>query len=448
MRRAEPHPAAAMSAEHPVRLVVVNPVALNTGDAAILLGMVSAFREAFDARVAIEIAADQPQAAQELYPDLTFVAGFDAGRPGESRLARSLRRRRMELALRLLPIAPRVARRAMSDRDRAHLDRLASADAVVSAGGTFYVEHYPIRRRAAELLAARSLGTPTFLYTQSLGPFTRSANRRLMRRVVAGAERAFVRDRRSFEHLVELGIEPDRLTVRPDAAFVLARPVGEAEAASAAVAAPAAGAPPSRRVLSRVAISVRSWRHFGERDQEEGLARYRLAVAAAARALAEGGAEVTFLSTCQGIDAYWADDSRFARRLVEEHLPDVAGVRVDSAFRRPEALREELRGFDLVVATRMHAAILALCAGVPVVPIAYEFKTRELFAQLGMDALVTDIGTITPEGLLAAVEEAAGSLDALRTRIVAAIAELAPAAAEPAHMIREALFPASQAEAR
>jgi colanic acid/amylovoran biosynthesis protein len=36
-------------------------------------------------------------------------------------------------------------------------------------------------------------------------------------------------------------------------------------------------------------------------------------------------------------------------------------------------------------------AILGICAGVPVLPIAYEFKTRELFRSLGLEEWVTDI---------------------------------------------------------
>lgn len=419
----------------PVRLVVVNTVALNTGDAAILLGMVVAFRHAFGPDVQIEIAPDQPEAVRELYPDLNIVAGFDARRRGEKSLAASLRRRRISIAIRLLRRAPGLARWVMGRRGRAHLDRLTSAHAVISAGGTFFVEQYPMRRRAEELLAADLVGTPTFLYTQSLGPFERRSNRRIMRRVVSGTRRTFLRDRRSFEHLVDLGIDPERLSIRPDAAFLLTRRDPEGPPLDGTTRSQGLGQ------LRRVAISVRPWHHFGDRPHEEGLELYRRSVAAVARRLHQSGVEVVFLSTCQSIAAYWADDSRFARALVDDYLPDLTDVRVDTTFRRPEALRDELAGFDLVVATRMHSAILAMCAGVPVVPIAYQFKTRELFTQLGMESLVSDITTLTPEALVTKVEQAADSLGDLRARVVKATAEFAPAAAQPAHMIRDALFP-------
>lgn len=442
----------------PVRVVVVNAVALNTGDAAILMGLVGALREAFGSRLTVQVADDQPATAAALYPELEFVAGFDARTPGESGLARSVRRRRLEVAMWLMERSPRLGRALLDPQGRTHLDRLAAADAVVSTGGTYFVEHYPIRRRAFELLAARAVGTPTFLYTQSMGPFRERRTRQLMRKVLGGASAIFLRDERSREHVLEIGIDPATVAVRPDAAFTLAdSPApdrvwrggtggGEAEPSAGPSAGPSAaeaeavapgGDEPA--LLRRVAVSVRHWREFGDRGRERGLDLYRRAVAAEVRRLHAEGAEIVFVSTCQGVAEYWTDDSRFAGRLVDELLPDLERVTVDGAFRSPQTLVRELAGFDMVIATRMHFAILALCAGVPVVPIAYEFKTRELFTQLGMAALLTDIAEITPEALREATEAARGSLYELRARIVEAVAALAPAAGEPARMIRDAL---------
>lgn len=431
------------------RVVVVNAVALNTGDAAILKGLVRALRESFGPDLSLQVADDQPEGAARLYPDMEFVPGFDARVPGESGLRRSLRRRRLELAMILMGPRPRLARLVLDRRGREHVDRLAAADAVVSTGGTYFVEHYPIRRRSYELLAARAAGTPTFLYTQSLGPFTQPTTRRLMRAVLGAASGVFLRDERSRDHVLDLGVAGDRVWVRPDAAFVLARPgaAAERDARDGDAPDPSASAPdrsasaPDPGPPRRVAVSVRHWRHFGERGREEGLETYRRSIAAAVRGLHERGSEIVFLSTCQGVEEYWTDDSRFAQRLVDDLLPGLERVRVDSAFRPPDELVEELATFDLAIATRMHFAILALCAGVPVVPIAYEFKTRELFAQLDMAPLVTDIGTITPVLLEEAVARATASLSGLRRRIVEAVAGLAPAAADPARMIKDAVRP-------
>ena len=110
------------------------------------------------------------------------------------------------------------------------------------------------------------------------------------------------------------------------------------------------------------------------------------------------GAEVTFISTCQGIPEYWTDDSAVAAEFVT-HLPsDVQPhVNVNRSFHNPHDLLEVLRSFDGVIACRLHMAILSICANTPVLPISYEPKFEDTFAELGVPELVTAIGEIEPE---------------------------------------------------
>lgn len=56
-----------------------------------------------------------------------------------------------------------------------------------------------------------------------------------------------------------------------------------------------------------------------------------------------------------------------------------------------------LQDFDLCIGTRMHMCILSLISGTPVLPIAYEFKTQELFGEIGLKEWVTDIEVIEPD---------------------------------------------------
>src|SRR5262249_44298517 len=136
------------------------------------------------------------------------------------------------------------------------------------------------------------------------------------------------------------------------------------------------------------------------------------------------GAEVTFISTCQGIPEYRYDDSKVAEEIVRS-LPETVQkkVRVVREFHRPELLIEILRGFDLLVATRMHAAILALVAGTPVLPIAYEFKTTELFQHLGLGQWVQEIENVRADALARSVEALLGDLPALRAVIAKRVAQ-------------------------
>jgi colanic acid/amylovoran biosynthesis protein len=67
--------------------------------------------------------------------------------------------------------------------------------------------------------------------------------------------------------------------------------------------------------------------------------------------------------------------------------------------------------FDFVISTRMHMAILSLCAGVPVLPISYEFKTTELYNGLSQSQWVTDISHIEPVSFTERVLEFTEHLD-------------------------------------
>jgi len=267
----------------------------------------------------------------------------------------------------------------MDSDERNHLDRIALADAVIFTGGTNLVEHYSFAKQLDEIIAAEAVGTPVFLYTQSMGPYRRPKKRALMVRLLPQCALIFLRDERSRAHLRELGMPEATMSVHADAAFALANGV---------VARPCGGA-------RRVAISVRAWSHSQRADGTDAWEEYRRAIGDAARALASDGVEVVFLSTCQGIPEYWTDDSTFARRIVEEFLFDVPGVSVDAEFHSPEEMVRLYRGFDAVIATRMHAAILALIANTPVLGIAYEFKTRELMATVGLGAFCVDYEVVS-----------------------------------------------------
>ena len=54
------------------RLLITDTVMLNTGDAAILIGLVRALHEAFGETIELDVAELQPEAARRLYPGIPF----------------------------------------------------------------------------------------------------------------------------------------------------------------------------------------------------------------------------------------------------------------------------------------------------------------------------------------------------------------------------------------
>ena len=376
-------------------MAILNVVASNTGDAAILAGLVHVVQRAFGEGITIDVYDSQPEVAARLYPELRFGRGGSAALvavAGNGRLRtvrRHLTRFRLLTAARLRARGKRrVADQLVRPSERGYLERLESYDLLISTGGTYLVEHYEIWGRLLELELVVELGRPLVLFTQSLGPFSANIHRRQIRAVSRRARLVLVRDQRSRSYLEQAGADVDRVLIRPDAAFVFAEPASVRRT------------PPRG---DRVAISVRDWAHHG--DGARGMERYLDAIASACETLVARGNEITFVSTCQGVPEYSADDARCAARVVSRlNGPARARCRIDDAFHTPAALASMLADFDALIATRMHGAILAFGVGVPVLPIAYEFKTAELFTRLGLERWLTDIDAIEPASFTKLVE--------------------------------------------
>ena len=402
-----------------MHIALINSVLSNGGDAAIQLGTLRVLRRTFgtDANFAIYDAA--PEIARTHYPDLeirpaprslAFEAYPKNSLARKTRFARWLVDRPRLYAAATLYGRGRtaLAGRLLSRVERERMGELAAADLVCSVGGTYLVENYWLGPMLFDFGIVRRLGLPLVLLTQSMGPFRKPRVRRAVRRVVEDADLVLLRDEASRRNVEALGAQNARVRVGADLAFALA----ETETLRAAQTAVWPDRP-------RVAVSVREWPYFETMPAAEGTARYRASVAATVEHLVRAhGAEVVFVSTCQGNPAYRYDDAAVAAAIVATLPEDVrARVSVDAAYHRPEELLDLLGGFDLVVATRMHVAILALSAGVPVLPIAYEFKTQALFDRLGLGDWVQDIERIRPDTFPAVADRFIEQLPAFRANL-------------------------------
>jgi colanic acid/amylovoran biosynthesis protein len=416
-----------------MHVIIENTVALNTGDAAILVAIIDIVRETFGADTRVSVCDSEPQVAARLYPELSFHPLMTATLSGDLHLfGRSWR----------TPLRRWLAKRQRANwqhaTDGPAHDSLAlyrSADLVISTGGTYLVEHYKLRNRFDELDKDIALGKSLVLFTQSLGPFSQPDNRARMKRIADAALLVLLRDAKSREHLREIGVTEERLEVVADSVFALAR-------------ADWLAAPPPRASARplRVAVSVRRWTHFDGHDRDTGMQRYEAAIAGAVTALVrERGAEVVFLSTCQGVPEYLYDDSQVADRIRDGLDADVQrAVSVDRDFHSPAALMLTLRGFDFAISTRMHMAILGLCAGLPVLPIAYEFKTTEVYKSIDQGEWVTDISAIEREPFVALALRFAQRFAEFRSAVAPRVLEQAASARSAGVLIAQRLARSAQ----
>ena len=389
-----------------MKILITNIVTLNVGDAAILYAMIDVLRGVFGQNTQFIVYDKHGDAPRRYYPETEFRRLIYLNVATDN-----LRFRLGSWAIKHgIPVLPLV----LSSAERKDLLEYKTADLIVSSGGTYLVENYSMAARIFDYELSLGLGKPLVFFTQSLGPFANEENRRALLPIFNRAIAILVRDQRSLNNLVDLGVKNPNVHLAADAAFALS---DRTAIESAKVKTPAAG------TSLRVAISVREWRHFKSLDPAEGMKRYRESLALLTEHLvAKHNAQVTFISTCQGMKEYWTDDSRVAQTIVDT-LPDrIRGVvSVNSDFHQPMVLANMLRDFDLVIATRMHMAILALGVGTPVLPIAYEFKTHELFEGLGQQRWVQDIETLSAKTLIDTADTFLASLPEIREPLFTAV---------------------------
>lgn len=431
-----------------MKILITNVVMLNTGDAAILMGLMDILKKAFGPDVEFVIYDSKPEVARKYYPKLTFRRWVYLDRRKFRQLGRWSDRLQQINQNYVLFAAwcwthglKQITKALLSPNELKALTEYASADLIVSTGGTYLVENYSLEKRIFDFQFSLLLQKPLMLFTQSLGPFTNPVYQTELQKIFNDAALILLRDRASLKHLEEINVNTQNSHVSSDAAFALAQPE--------AIQTPQ---PVPKSSHLKVAISSREWSHFKHIDSKFGMHKYQEALSAATQHLVEKhGAEITFLSTCQGIPEYWTNDSKTGEAIAAM-VPDSVrqNVQVDHQFRPPEALLEHLKTYDFVIATRMHMAILALSAGTPVLPIAYEFKTRELFDRLQLGKWVHDIELIEPEEFTQSVKAFIQAIPEIRRTLAVGVMKEQQQALAAGAIAKQALeqWPSEQRQTR
>lgn len=416
-----------------MKILITNIVTLNAGDAAILYAMIDVLGAAFGDDTEFIVYDKHGDVPNRYYPGLIFrkllYLTREAAQQGPFRRLDQLRFKAGLWSIKQgIPLLPHVF---LNSTERRDLSEYKTADLIVSSGGTYLVENYSLAARVFDYQLSLYLDRPLVFFTQSLGPFSNPENRAALRPIFDESVAILVRDEQSRRNLNELGVKNKNVHVVADAAFALS----DLEALESA----------KSRVMEsgkrlRIAISVREWKHFKTVEPAQGMNRYYKALRALSDHLVKKyNAEITYLSTCQGMTEYWTDDSREAQKIVEGLSPDTRkSVSVDSAFHSPAILARMLKDYDLVIATRMHMAILALSVGTPVLPIAYEFKMRELFERLSQERWVQDIEAISGDALIDAVDRFLKALPEIREPMFTAVQKEYENAVASGHLVRQA----------
>jgi colanic acid/amylovoran biosynthesis protein len=349
------------------RVLIVNAYATrNHGDAAIIQGLIAILRDAGAAHVAVaartwhsEEEAWRRLGADETVPPLAAIHDV----PGWTRAARPLLLAYVCWVLFRAALGSVIRRPGPSARP--YLD----ADLVVSAGGGYlggpkaginFV-------KVANIWFARSVRRPCVLAPMTISP-PRGLVRPILRWGLQGA-RIFVRDAPSHAVMDGLGL---RSQVAPDLAF-------RAPVVRAAMGRSADSATTSHGVLCWAPRSYRpdqdAWEH---RESLE-----RRCIEAVSQVIASHDLRLRFIPQVSARDE---DDDRGAIARLAAALPSEATARTEIAPAVDE-LDQAIGQFadcDVLLASRLHATILAAAVGVPSLSIAYEPKVTGVLGEIGL----------------------------------------------------------------
>ena len=249
-----------------------------------------------------------------------------------------------------------------------------SGDSYRDPPGGFAPAHH------ANLLAALAAGTPYALVSQSLGPF-RSWNRPVVRHLLNRASLVYIRERRTRELLLRVGVRPDRLRLAPDVAFALPAaspaPIWASEGWDPAVV------PRPWVGLSISLLALRlAKRRNGNRYLEE-------IVRLCQHVRSKYGASLLVIP--HEVDpSGGGPDDRSAAEVLFETLGRPAWMHSIRGDYDPSCLKGLIGECDALVASRMHAAIAGLSSGVPTVAAAWSHKYEGVLLEIGLADFVWD----------------------------------------------------------
>jgi polysaccharide pyruvyl transferase WcaK-like protein len=335
------------------RILVADAWLANAGDGAIALATERRLRRLAPGAAILHAAYQGDLLAGE-YPELTLVPPL-AGLLGVTPSIPEMRGRKPDAAARIV----------------------AEADAVLSQGGGFAMEHYgPWERlRAWELVVER--GLPIAFSAQSVGPFRQRRERAILRHVYERAVLIGLREDSSVANVLDLGAERERVLVTADEAFSLF-PADDVRAGS-------------RDGIACV-LSAHPWLRADGSLVDPGATIAALADIVSGLVRLGNGERVTLLSTQQGLHGLGRgleDDAELADRVIALLSPEVArSVQTVPGYLAPTRCADIIASHRGLLSMRMHPAIFGLCRGVPTVLLSEAFKATAMFEMLGLGSTV------------------------------------------------------------
>lgn len=267
------------------------------------------------------------------------------------------------------------------------------------------------------LWMVKSYGKKLIAFPQTIGPFHFAISKYFARKVLLLCDYIYVRDIRSENTLNMLGISKDKYMFVPDIALLQescsdeeVRDIMNIEKI------------PFDKPLC--GISAMEWTYFKAKPGSSNYQEYKSIVAAAVDYLIERyNYHVVFVPTnlkmhgCREDDVKTGDEVFDLIRIKDQ-------VTLIRNLYKPGQIKGLFGNKDMVIATRMHACILATGAHAPTLSINYQFKLYEYMKLLGLEENTIDIEKMTLEKLKALIDYTHINRTQIKKQLTIKISEL------------------------
>lgn len=295
---------------------------------------------------------------------------------------------------------------------------IGRADMVISGGGSLLQDVTSTKSLLYYLgviTMGKVRGKPVVMYAQGIGPVNRPVSRAAIATIVNGVDLITVRDSESAEMLRRLHVGRPPITVTADPAMAL----GPSDPEQGAALLREAGAVLDRPVIG---VSVRAWARGGQ-PWEPALAR------ALDRLGRETGASIVFVPMQVPRDVQTA--------AAVAGLMETPSVVVHGDLAHTE-VRAMVARCDLMIGMRYHALVFAAMNGVPLVGLSYDPKNDSFLRMIG-ETVAGTTERLDPETLVAAARRALADAVPFRARLQHKMEELTALSHRNAQLVAELL---------
>lgn len=343
-----------------MRALIDNCVPQNNGDAALIFTLSKLLK---NNNYAVEFVALDAVKAKKLYPKEVWHGSFLN--------SKSIYLYKMKGLFR------QIWKLYMIVKFKYSKNEYKSADIIISAPGGYIHSYYGIEHRLFILyLCKKYLKKKVGIYSQSIGDLTLK-DIKIMKKYASTLDFIYVRDMASYKRMKSMGEFPN-VTLTKDAALNFH------ELTSI-----------KNNCNKNIAVSVRSWNKEGRSTE-----KFESMMGDIIEFLLKQEFNITFISTCQGVEGY-VDDSEYAKELLTNlDLIDNKNIKVDDSYYHVDELYSKIKEFDFVIGTRFHMCLLTLLQGIPALNISYEEKGKEAYGYLGLADFTIDYNETKEKSLI------------------------------------------------